>query len=587
MAEGAFFVGHVTLRMQVADDGHIGERLIAVRDPRRQVELVMFVPIKVEAKLPKVRRRVRPDVDDDVFDRPVLAAYDLRLTVTDPHVHAAHDAEQRLRRVVLRPMRGQARRGERCLVKRAMEPTTMVTMDNRNDEPNAVHRSGQNLHDNAQSTDDRLWQRLIDVYPVARSLTGHEVRATLARVGRELAIDVHELPTGTEVLDWTIPDEWNLRRATLTAPDGRVVADTSVHPLHVVGYSESIDLDIDRDALEAHLFSLPDRPDAIPYRTSYYSRTWGFCITERARQTLGPGTYHATIDATLAPGSLTYGEVVLPGASNREILLTTHVCHPHMANDNASGIAALTEIGLRLAAREHRRHTVRLLYLPGSLGAIAWLATHRDVVPRITNGLVLTGLGNRGPLHYKRSRRGDTQTDRAAMVMLRDRGDDLCTQMLEFSPYGYDERQFCSPGFDLAVGRLTRGVHGEYPEYHTSLDDLAFVDRASMHDAVTAIEAWVDIVERDETYENLAPFGEPQLGRRGLYRQLGGVLDARSMEMAVLWVLNQADGTNSLIDIAMRSRLPFHAIADAADALVAADLLAPIKSEEPRMAPRR
>ncbi len=450
----------------------------------------------------------------------------------------------------------------------------MVTMDNRDDEPNAVDRSGQDLHDIAQSTDDRLWRRVIDLYPIARSLTGEGVRATLARISRELPIEVHEVATGTHVLDWTIPDEWNLRRATLTAPDGRVVADTSTHPLHVVGYSEPVDVEIDRETLDGHLFSLPDRPDAIPYRTSYYNRTWGFCITDHARKALGPGTYHATIDATLAPGSLTYGEVVLPGTSNREILLTTHVCHPHMANDNASGIAALTEIGLRLAAREHRRHTVRLLYLPGSLGAIAWLATHRDVVPRIANGLVLTGLGNRGPLHYKCSRRGDTQADRAAMIMLRDRGDDLSTQMLEFSPYGYDERQFCSPGFDLAVGRLTRGVHGEYPEYHTSLDDLTFVDPTSMNDAVSAIEAWVDIIERDATYENLAPFGEPQLGRRGLYRQLGGALDARSAEMAVLWVLNQADGTKSLIDIATHSRLTFQAVADAADALVAANLLA-------------
>lgn len=417
---------------------------------------------------------------------------------------------------------------------------------------------------------------MTDLYPLPRSLSGDGVRATLARLQEELPLTVHEVPTGTPVLDWTIPDEWNLRRATLTAPDGRVVADTDVHALHVVGYSDPVDLHLDRDALEPHLFSLPDRPHAIPYRTSYYNRTWGFCVTHRVRETLGPGTYHARIDATLAPGSLTYGELVVPGRDpdGPEVLLSTHVCHPHLANDNTSGIAVLAEVGLRLLATAGtRRKTVRLVFAPGSLGAITWLATHRDVVPRLTNGLVLTGLGNDGPFHYKRSRRGDTQTDAAAALLLRERGADLATQLLDFSPYGYDERQYCSPGFDLAVGRLTRGLHGEYPEYHTSLDDLSFVSEARLREAVELVEAFVDTVDRDRTYRNLQPFGEPQLGRRGLYSAIGGAIDARSVEMGVLWVLNQSDGTRSLVDIATRAGLPFRAIADAADALRENDLL--------------
>ena len=449
----------------------------------------------------------------------------------------------------------------------------MISMDDRDDEVDAVDRRGQEVHEFAQSTDGRLWQRVIDLYPIARSLTGDGVRATLARVASELPIEVHEIATGTAVLDWTIPDEWNLRRATLTAPDGRVVADTAVHALHVVGYSEPVDVRLDRAELEAHLFSLPDRPDAIPYRTSYYARSWGFCVSHRVRETLGPGNYHAHIDATLAPGALTYGELVLPGTEAREILLSTHACHPHMANDNTSGIAVLTELGLRLLARGPRRTGVRLLFAPGSLGAIAWLGTHRDVVSRIANGLVLTGLGNRGPLHYKRSQRSDTQTDRVAALVLGERGADLADQMIDFSPYGYDERQYCSPGFDLAVGRLTRGLHGEYTEYHTSLDDLAFVDEAMLQDATDAVERFVDIIERDTTYTNLQPYGEPQLGRRGLYASIGGALDGRSVEMALLWVLNQSDGTRSLVDIATRSGLPFDAIARAADSLRAAGLL--------------
>jgi aminopeptidase-like protein len=450
----------------------------------------------------------------------------------------------------------------------------MVTMDDRDEQLHAVQRGGADLHDAAQSRNDRVLRRLTRVLPIARSLTGDGVRATLAVLAEELPIEVHEIASGTEVLDWTVPDEWNLRRATLTAPDGTVVADTDVHPLHVVGYSDPVELHIDRATLDAHLHSLPDRPDAIPYRTSYYHRTWGFCLPHRVREALPDGTYHARIDATLAPGALTLAELVIPGRTGRELLLTTHICHPAMANDNASGITVLAEVARELLARtEPLQHTVRCLFLPGSLGAITWLATHRDVVPRIAGGLVLTGLGDRGPLRYKRSRRGDTPIDRAAELVLAERGADLGSHVLEFSPYGYDERQFCSPGFDLAVGRLTRGVHGTFPEYHTSLDDLSFVDATQLDDAVGAVCTFVEVVDRDRTYVNLAPFGEPQLGRRGLYATVGGLVDARSVEMGLLWVLNQSDGTRSLVDIARRSGLPFRSIASAADALLTAGLL--------------
>jgi aminopeptidase-like protein len=450
----------------------------------------------------------------------------------------------------------------------------MVTMDDRDEQVHTVDRGRSDVHDAAQSRKDRVLGRLTRVLPIGRSLTGDGVRATLAMLAEELPIDVHEIASGTTVLDWTVPDEWNLRRATLVAPDGTVVADSDVHPLHVVGYSEPVDVHLDRAALDAHLHSLPDRPDAIPYRTSYYHRTWGFCVPHRVREALPDGTYHARIDATLAPGSLTWAQLVIPGRGEQELLLTTHICHPAMANDNASGIAVLAEVARELLARaEPLQHTVRCLFLPGSLGAIAWLATHRDVVPRVAGGLVLTGLGDRGPLHYKRSQRGDTPVDRAAELVLAERGADLDAQVLDFSPYGYDERQFCSPGFDLAVGRLTRGVHGTYPEYHTSLDDLAFVDATQLDDAVDTVCTFVDVVDRDRTYVNLAPYGEPQLGRRGLYATVGGMIDARSVEMGLLWVLNQSNGTRSLVDIARRSGLPFRAIASAADALVSGGLL--------------
>jgi aminopeptidase-like protein len=372
------------------------------------------------------------------------------------------------------------------------------------------------------------------------------------------------------VLDWRVPDEWTLREAWIADGTGRRIVDLAASNLHVVGYSEPVRRTMSRAELDAHLHSRPDLPDVVPYRTAYHAHTWGFCLTEQQRAALIDGDYDVCIDAVRAPGSLTYGEALLPGSSTDEVLVTTHTCHPSLANDNCSGIAVLTEIARRLAARP-RRFTYRLLFAPATIGAITWLATHREVVPRIRHGLVLAGLGDRGALHYKRSRRGATPVDRAAAIVLRD----LDGRCIDFSPYGYDERQYCSPGFDLAVGRLSRSLHGEYPEYHTSADNLSFIDASQLVASADAVESILDVLEADVRYVNLAPYGEPQLGRRGLYSAVGGAIDARSVEMALLWVLNQSDGTRSLLDIAERSGLPFPAVQRAAEALAHADLLAP------------
>ena len=261
-----------------------------------------------------------------------------------------------------------------------------------------------------------------------------------------------------------------------------------------------------------------------------------------------------------------------PARSDREILISTHTCHPSLANDNCSGLAIAHALARALSARE-RRHTFRFLFVPGTIGSIAWLAGHDGETKRIAHGLVLTGLGDRGSVTYKRSRRGDTVVDRAAEHVLAHSGD--VHTIVDFSPYGYDERQYCSPGFDLPVGRFGRSPHGEYPEYHTSADNLAFVDPEALADSFAKIVAIVDVLERDGTYRNLAPKGEPQLGRRGLYRAVGGAVDARSTEMAFLWVLNLSDGDASLLDIARRSGLDFDAVHRAATLLEAHELLAP------------
>ena len=422
-------------------------------------------------------------------------------------------------------------------------------------------------------TGSDLYDLVAELYPIPRSITGAGVRETLAILGRDLPIEVHEIPSGTPVLDWTVPPEWNLREAWIAGPDGTRVVDAAENNLHVVGYSEPIHRRMPLAELREHLHTLPDRPSWIPYRTSYYTRAWGFCVSAETAATLEDGEYEVCIDARFDEhGSLTYGELVLPGASDREILISTHTCHPSLANDNCSGLAIAHALARALSARE-RRHTFRFLFVPGTIGSIAWLAGHDGETKRIAHGLVLTGLGDRGSVTYKRSRRGDTVVDRAAEHVLAHSGD--VHTIVDFSPYGYDERQYCSPGFDLPVGRFGRSPHGEYPEYHTSADNLAFVDPEALADSFAKIVAIVDVLERDGTYRNLAPKGEPQLGRRGLYRAVGGAVDARSTEMAFLWVLNLSDGDASLLDIARRSGLDFDAVHRAATLLEAHELLAP------------
>jgi aminopeptidase-like protein len=419
--------------------------------------------------------------------------------------------------------------------------------------------------------------------PHPRSITGDGVRRTLADVATHVPLTIHEVPSGTPVLDWTVPLEWNARAAWLDDPAGRRVADLATDPLALLGYSVPTRAHVGLDELRRHLFTLPDHPDRVPYRTSYYAENWGFCLPDRVAAALPDGTYTVHIDTTLAAGSLTYGELELPAtlkpaAGPAEVLITTHVCHPAMANDNLSGIAVATLLAMTLRARP-RRYTYRFLFIPGTIGSITWLARNRDAAARVHAGLVLTGLGDRRGLTYKRSRRGDTATDRAVELVLAeaDAGDaPPCwgpSRTVDYSPYGYDERQFCSPGFDLPVGRLGRGQHGEYSEYHTSADDLTFVDAASLTGSYRTLTDVVDVLERNRTWRNLEPYGEPQLGRRGLYRTVGSVMNSRAVEMGLLWVLSFSDGSHDLVDIARRSGLPFAVLADAADALAAAGLL--------------
>ncbi|REJ73114.1 MAG: DUF4910 domain-containing protein [Acidobacteria bacterium] len=417
------------------------------------------------------------------------------------------------------------------------------------------------------------------LYPILRSITGDGVRATLAAVREGLELNgndawiTHEVPSGDRALDWEVPPEWNVREAWVRGPGGDKVIDLAEHGLHLLSYSEPFRGRVSRQELDEHLHSLPEQPDRIPYRTSYYARRWGFCLTHRQRQALPEGEYEVCIDSTLdEAGSLTYGELFLPGADPREVLLSTHVCHPQLCNDNLSGVAVLAEVAAVLAKlqRAQRRFSYRLLFVPGTIGAICWLARNPDCSGRVAHGLVAANLGDRGGFHYKRSRR-EAPIDRAVRCAFAALDQPL--EIEPFSPFGYDERQYCSPGFDLPVGSLTRTPWGRYPEYHTSGDDLDFVSAASLGRSVQAYLAVLAALEADRSYRNLSPYGEPQLGRRGLYGSLGGASSGREREQALLWMLNQSDGGRSLLDVAERSGIAFTDLAHAAAALEEAQLL--------------
>ncbi|GHJ91340.1 peptidase M28 [Streptomyces sp. NE5-10] len=408
------------------------------------------------------------------------------------------------------------------------------------------------------------------LYPLCRSITGDGVRATLDIVGEYIPLQVHEVPTGTRVLDWTVPQEWNIRDAYVADASGRRVVDFAASSLHVLGYSVPVAATLPLSELRGHLHTLPEHPSWVPYRTSYYTPEWGFCLAQETLDALPDGDYEVRIDSTLADGHLTYAEHVVPGEVADEVIVSCHVCHPSLANDNLAGVAVAVHLARELAERTPY-HTYRFVFAPGTIGAITWLARNAERIDRVKHGLVLACAGDRGRLTYKRSRRGDAGIDRVMRHVLETSG--RPHHIKEFTPYGYDERQYCSPGFDLGVGSLSRTPYAGYPEYHTSADNPDFVSPEAMEDTLAVCREAFEVLDRDRRYLNLSPYGEPQLGRRGLYDSLGGRSDAKQAQMAMLWVLSLSDGEHGLLDVAERAGLPFDTVADAADALRAAGLI--------------
>lgn len=414
-----------------------------------------------------------------------------------------------------------------------------------------------------------------EIYPICRSITGEGVRQTLDILKRHAPIKTHEVASGTSVFDWTVPREWIIREAYIAASDGTRVVDFRNHNLHVLNYSAPIRQHMSLAELKPHLHTLPDEPDLIPYRTSYYAERWGFCMTQHQLDALPDDTYEVVIDSEFKDGALNWGEYLHQGETDDEVLFSAHICHPSLANDNCSGLALLTRLCASLAGRRTRL-SYRFLFAPGTIGAITWLAHNETNAARVRHGLVLSCVGDGGGPIYKKSRRGDAVIDRAMTHVITHSG--LPGKIVPFSPYGYDERQFGSPGFDMPVGLFQRSAFGTFREYHTSADNLDFIAPEHLASSYTLMSQVIDILEANKAYINLNPKCEPQLGRRGLYTTIGGDKDAPKRSMAMLWVLNFSDGQHTLLDIAERAELPFAIITQAAENLMSANLLAEAES---------
>lgn len=416
-----------------------------------------------------------------------------------------------------------------------------------------------------------MFKLIEKLYPICRSITGDGNRKTLRHVQEIIPLKIHEVPSGTSVYDWTVPKEWNIRDAYIKDKSGVRIVDFKKSNLHVVNYSVPVHTTLPLEELKKNIFTIPDKPDWIPYRTSYYHETWGFCLSHKQFEELEDGEYEVFIDSTLDNGYLTYGEYTIQGQTQDEVLFSVHICHPSLCNDNLSGIGMATYLAKHLSLQKQLRYSYRFLFIPGTIGSIVWLHQNESHVHRIKHGLVITLVGDSGRMTYKKSRQATAEIDRAVVQVLKDSKKPY--DVIDFFPYGYDERQYCSPGFNLPVGCLMRTPHGKYPEYHTSADNVIFIKADKLSDSFKKYNSVIDILESNHRYKNKNPKCEPQLGKRGLYKKIGGRNDKDTVQMALLWVLNLSDSNNDLLSIAERSGLPFDQIAEAAMILREYDLL--------------
>lgn len=418
-----------------------------------------------------------------------------------------------------------------------------------------------------------MWSLVEKLFPINRSITGNGVRQTLKILSEQIPLKIHEVPTGTKVFDWTIPQEWNLRDAYIIDPHGNKIADFKKCNLHIVGYSVPIDRTLTLDELHEHLYSLPDQPEAIPYITSYYKERWGFCIAHNERLKLKEGIYHVFIDSELKDGYLTYGEFILPGEINKEVFLSTYVCHPSMANNELSGPVVAAFIGKWLASQP-RRYTYRIIFIPETIGSITYLSRHlQELKQNMIVGFNISCVGDERAYSYVASRYENTFADKVASNVLSFEHPDSIKY--SFLDRGSDERQYCSPGVDLPLVTLSRSKYGTYPEYHTSLDNLDFVTATGLRGGYELIKDCINIIENNRTYRVIC-FGEPQLGKRGLYPNLSTKNSNVSVKTMMDFIA-YADGTNDMIDISNIIRKLVMEIVPIAERLLEAGLVEEVK----------
>ncbi|HET6992611.1 MAG TPA: DUF4910 domain-containing protein, partial [Bacteroidia bacterium] len=390
------------------------------------------------------------------------------------------------------------------------------------------------------------------LWPICRSITGNGLRESLKIISEIIPLQLNEVPSGTSVFDWEIPKEWNITDAYILTPDGKKICDFRKNNLHLVNYSIPVDSEFSYEELEKHLFSIPEMPDAVPYLTSYYKETWGFCIAHKEKEQLPKsGKYKVRIESTLSKGSLTYGECVLKGETKEEILFSTYVCHPSLANNELSGPLVTAFLYKKLAALPRRRYTYRFVFAPETIGVIAFLNKEgMRLKEKLAAGYVVTCVGDKGKYTYKRSK--NSSLDVNAVVEHYLKYSDKPHSIIDFSIGGSDERQYCSPGFNLPVGSLMRTMYQRFKEYHTSLDNKSFISFSAMNETVNTYYDIVRLHELNRNYFSTVQYCEPQLGKRGLYPDVGGQKN-RAEELSMrLHLLSWADGKNNLISIAER-----------------------------------
>lgn len=415
---------------------------------------------------------------------------------------------------------------------------------------------------------EQMHQLITLLYPISRSITGNGVRQTFEIIKKFIPLTVYEVPSGTRVFDWTVPKEWNVRDGYIKNAHGEKIIDFKNCNLHVLNYSIPMHKKVQLAELKEHLYSAPDHPEWIPYRTSYYKETWGFCMPHNQLISLEEGDYEVFIDSSLEEGSLTYAECFIPGELSDEVLIFTHTCHPSLCNDNLSGISLCVQL-IRHLMQQKCRYSYRFVFAPTTIGSIVWLAKNEWNVHKIKHGLVCTLVGDTSKFTYKRSRRHDAEIDYIAEYVLQNKEH----KIIDFFPFGYDERQFCSPGFNLPVGCLTRATYGRYPEYHTSADNLEFVKASALEESLNVFQEIIHVLEANKKFINQSPKGEPQLGKRGLYNMIGANNQNIDFQIALLWILNASDGSQSLLNIARKANMKFEDIKNAADRLLDCGLL--------------